>query len=314
MENGQNNSSSTASAKVPDFSRTKKENKFLKIFIPILAALIVVAGVIAILFFTGVIGGKNNDPEESLDVDIEDEDMISKINNELGVLFGKPVENSGIIINSSNYDDISLWKNLDLTEEQKIYRILNALDESQKIELDPVQKEVAASVWAENGGAPETLNFDNVVAYSGEIVGEKYKEIFGVNAEKDVMNSNRVQYLTTYDVYFMVPAIETSTAYERHYHISRYFENGDKVYVYFNGGLYDTDSHTAYCDIFTPGTTEVEVCKNVEADQTFTINEENDGYYLLRMFTFYKKRDGKIFYLGAESPIIKWNIDPETIE
>ncbi len=306
-----NSSNSSVNPKVPDFSRAKKENKFLKIFIPILIVLLVAGGVVATLFITGVIGGNGNGPEDTVDIDIEDKAVVSKINDELSLLFGGSIENSEIVINSSNYDDVSLWKDLDLSEEQKIYRILNSLDESQKLELDEVQREVATSAWIENGGAQEALNFDTVVAFSGETVGEKYKSVFGTNVGTMPLKSSRVQYLPSYDIYFKVPSNETPTANERHYYIGRYFENNGRAYVYISGGLYNTDSRTAYCDVFTPDKTDVETCENVAEGQTFNIVNENSGYYLLRMFTFYLGENGNVYFLGSQSPITEWGIDPD---
>ena len=316
MDNGLSSSGDSAPtpAKVPDFSRTKKENKILKIFIPILIILVIAAGVVATLFLTGVIGGNGTNNEDDIDRDVKDQDRISVIDDELGVLFGKSVENSEIIINSSNYDDVYLWRSLDLTEEQKIYRILNSLEESQKTELSITQREEAISVWTENGGLPESLNLDEVVAYPGDVVNEKYKKIFGVNAYRAPMESQRVQYLSTYDIYLKTPSKEVPTTNERHYYIGRYFENGNRVYVYMYGGLYNTDTRTSHCDVFTPEKTDVEVCETVAADQTFSINEKNSGNYLLRMLTFYLDKNNNLFYLGSNSPIIKWGLDPDAEE
>ncbi len=315
MDNGLSNYSSgdtPAPVKVPDFSRTKKENKFLKIFIPILILVILAGGVVATLFLTGVIGSKDNTPEDTIDVDIEDESMISKINDRLGVLFGKPVDNSEIVVNSSNYDDVSLWKALDLTEEQKINRILNTLDESQKIELDLTQKEFAATAWAENGG--QKINLDSVIAYPGGIVTEKYKTVFGLNSNNIPLESQRVQYLTAYDIYLKAPTTETATNLERHYFIDRYFENGKNVYVYISGGLYNTDTRTSYCDVFTPDVTSVEACESVAEGQNFVLNKENNGRYLLRMLTFLHGKDGNLYFIGSDSPIAKYGIDPDAEE
>ena len=128
------------------------------------------------------------------------------------------------------------------------------------------------------------------------------------------LESSRVQYLPSYDIYFKVPSTETPTANERHYYIGRYFENDGKAYVYVYGGLYNKDSRTAYCDVFTPDMTAAETCASVAEDQTFAITKDNSGDYLLRTFTFYLGKNGNVYFLGMNSPITEWGIDPDAEE
>ena len=310
-----NSSNSSVNPVVPDFSRTKKENKFLKIFIPILIVLLVAAGVVATLFITGVIGGKDNGPEDTVDTDIKDEEMISKINDKLGILFGASVENSEIIVNSSNYDDVLLWQTLDYNEEQRINRILNSLDQSESIELDSVQLEAAASVWVANGGASEQISADNIIAFNGETVAAKYTSTFIITPDRTAMTSQRVQYVSDHDFYFKLKNTETPTSFYRHYYISRYFRNGNQAYVYISGGLYDESARTAYCDVFTPDYTGIkEVCTTVAEGNSFAINSENSGSYLQRMLSFYLAKNGEIYYIGSESPIVLHGYNPDAEE
>lgn len=301
----QNNSNETLSkpAQSPEPVFKQKKSVSKTTIILIVVAILALIGVgVAALFATGIIGGKpGNTPAPSYEEkQLDDATKLSEINRKLNILFGVSSDSESIAVNSADFDDVYLFLNRDLTEEQKIWRAINSLSEDNAKALSAEELASAQSVWAASG-APVEFVPEAITAYAGGVVASTYLDLYGSELQRFVLESNRIQYDEEYDFYFKISSLETTVADTRYYYRGEYTEMGDDIFVYISGGQLDAASGNVYCDVFPlpyDGTLP-EVCATATSADTFTIDDTNSGYFTLRMFKFSKSTDGGYYFVGA---------------
>lgn len=302
----------------PVFKQKKSISKTTIILI-VIAILALIGVGVAALFATGIIGGKpdSTSSETYTEKQLDDSTKLSEINRKLNILFGVSSDSESIAVNSADFDDVYFFLNRDLTEEQKIWRVINSLSEDNAKALSAEELASAQFVWSESG-APAEFIPEAITAYAGDIVAETYQDLYGNELFRNVLESNRIQYDMEYDFYFKVSSLEVTVADTRYYYRGEYTEMGDDIFVYISGGQLDAASGNVYCDVFPlpyDGTLP-EICATAASVDTFAIDDTNSGYFTLRMFKFSKSADGGYYFVGSSRenmpPIIYPGADDTT--
>ncbi len=285
-----------------------KKTKLIPILVILNVLLLVTGGVVATLFFTGAIGNKNTPKDgEEVAIEIEDQDLLTNLNQKLRILFGAPGEGDEIVLSTGYYDDIALIVNRDLTEEQKTWQIFNSLGSDDSILPSEAQLTSMQSTWFSVTGTA-AYGSNSLVAFNASTFSEKYKEVFGTQPINQLNTaSDRVIYDSEYDLYFTFKEETSASSLVRHYFINEYVSSGDVIYVYLVGALHDTSTGEVYCYVFMPEELEKpSVCATVEEGKTFTLDKTNAGNFNLVRLDFMQV-DDKLFFIGANSVL-----NPET--
>lgn len=284
-------------------AKPKKHGTFILVII--LSILAVASIVVALLFATGVIRLGDDGPKERPDeTPIEEDAIKNNIYEKLSIIFGAPVTDDVIFVDSSDFSDVSLFQDGDLNEEQRLWRVFNAMAESERYVLTEDQISSIHDSWLQSGGDESLFDASKIIAYSGYSFSEKYKEVFGVQPMIQTSSEGRVLYDFELDLYYYIPRETTTSPLQRYYYVSDLVRQGDVAYMYVSGGLYDTTTREAYCNVFFSNTEEKpSICETVEEGGTFTFTSENAGEYGLILLDFYIMPDNNVYFMGQNSVI-----------
>lgn len=284
-----------------------KKNKKTAILLFILVIIVSVGIIIGVLFLTGIIGGskdQNNNGDSSVEVEIEDQTTRDKINQKLSILFGTSSDNGEIYIDSSYYDDVYLYRMRDLTEEQRVWRIFNAMAEDNRITPSEEQLASMQNAWLQAGGVESSINSETLVVYSLSDISAKYEEVFGTIIGAQKLEGNRVVYDPSTELYFSVYGNDVpASTMHRYYYLSEYAQKDNDLHVYVASAQQDILTGEVYCNVFFESDSEkAEVCEVVTESSPFKLNAENYGSFNQNRLDFRTTEDGEIYFVGVEIP------------
>lgn len=279
----------------PVFASPKAKSPIFKIIAVVFLILAITAGVVATLFFTGVIGG-NKDTGETV---LEDRDIINPIEQKLANLFGEPADLSVIETSSPDYDDVDFFLNGEYTDEQMLWIAFKNLDGYYK---EFTEEEITAfrEYWSTTGYEMELFDNSIIQGFGADQFEAKYEELFGGTPSETNENTGRVYHIG--NNYFAFYVEEITSADRRFYNKVKYTKEGDVVHAYVASAAYNMADKKVYCGVYQTGDEERPVvCQDVsEEGKYFDPEEMDNGKYFTRRFDFKKSDKGEYYIIGSE--------------
>lgn len=300
-----------------------KNTKTLTIIFAIIAAICFGTAVaFAALYFAEP---KTSSPAISPDIDsasdttleetkITDANVLKDLDKKIALLFS--TDNTGptfVARDITNYD-IDLFHNGDLSQSDKVRSII-----MHTLEFTPLDEEKIVAVVSQEGFNSELEQYfrQNLAkGVNGDLVVEKYKEIYGEDFSKGEISTfcGNYKYNAQYDFYFSAAfGCGGMTPYERFYYKNQYTTDGDYAYVYTSTALLapssqDDSIYYVYCDIadleaINSGISEnAKVCTTLQSydEKTkFTLDASNYEQYAKYRFVF-KRVDNNYYFEKVE--------------
>lgn len=322
------------SAISPDEYNKVNKLKAATIIIAIIAIIGIVAAVIfAVLYYNNTNNnansptvGTNSDPNLQLDataeqtkeeVEITDVNILKDLDAKIALLFNTdntdPTFATGRGI---GYYDELLFHNGDIDQSNKIRTIIR-----HTLELAPLSEEEIVAALSQSGMSgrnEEYFRRELAKGVKGDLVVQKYKEIFGEDIAKGAISKfcGEYEYNTQYDFYYNDGlGCGGISPYERFYYKNRYTTDGDYAYVYTATAFLnptttkDSEGYThegvpyyVYCDIADLGTNGAsegakicDILQTEEEKEHFTLDFSNYKQYSEYRFIFTKLNNNYYF-------------------
>ena len=329
----------TVSTVTPDNLKTPSQNiekpKNHKAIIWVLSILLIATiaatSVFAYLYFTNQKstpttsdnGGESGTTEPAEEVEITDADILSDLDTKIAILFG--TDNTGSTFATGRaigiYDEV-LFHEGDISQSSKTNSVIR-----YTLEFSPLNEEEIVAALNQSGLTGENEKYfrqDQAKGISGDIVAQKYKEIFGKDLVKEDFGTScgGYRYNAQYDFYYDdVLGCGGTTPYERFYYKYDYTSDGDHVYVYVatafisptlttspEGYTQENLPYYVYCDIADLNSDGVannaEVCATLQSHDeknNFTLDSSNyKSKYGRYRFVFDKSDDGNYYFNKVE--------------
>lgn len=268
----------------------------------------------------------NTNDQESADisnneVEITDSAIIDDLDKKIAILFN--TDNTDRTFNTGmgiGYYGLKLFKQGDISESDKVRSVI-----TNTLELKPLDEEKINAAVSQNGYSGETENFfrQSIRGIDGELVAEKYKEIFGDTLVKGeiVEYCGYYKYNKQYDFYYAgIQGCGGRTPYSELYYKHSYTEDKNHAYVYISTAVisptfgktpegYNTEDAPfyVYCDVSYLGDNgiveDAKVCatlQSYEEKEAFRLDESNYEQYSNYRFVFDKDSNGNYYFNKVE--------------
>lgn len=307
---------------------TKKPKTAIWILSILSVVAIATAGVFAYLYFNNQNSYPVEDTEEIVDVseevDITDPDIIDDLDKKIAILFGTDNTDPTFATSRSiGYNDEVLFHEGDITQTAKIVSIINHTLESRPLSEEEIVAAINQSGFT--GEDEETFRQYFANGYDGDLVAQKYKEIFGEDLVKGQMGEfcGSYAYNNQYDFYYSdVFGCGGTTPYERFYYKNRYTKDENHAYVYVSTAFmspedvnsteeFAQEKYNVYCDVaylnssntISQVADDAEICAtldNYDEALSFTLDASNYEKYSNYRFVFNRSDDGNYYFDKVE--------------
>lgn len=298
----------------------------------ILCISVIAACVFAYLYFSNNSGEGQGEPagtsqqttppttEPTEETEITDQSLKDDIDEKIAILLDIEDKSPSLVVRGIGQNDESLFHNGNITESSKVISVI-----SNTLELRPLNEEEIASAISQTGlsGESESYFRQNLAkGIDGNVVVEKYKEIFGEEIAKGPIATScgQYEYDVIHELYYDAGfGCGGTTPYIRLYYKNRYTTDDKHAYVYTSAAFMSRTFETSpagttdklpwhvYCDITDLGPTGVadnaKECATLQTDEeadSFTLNDSNYEQYAQYRYVFDKADNGVYYFSKVE--------------
>ena len=258
---------------------------------------------------------------ENEETEITDLSVIEDLDKKIAILFN--TDNTDRMFNTGmgiGYYGLKLFHEGDISESEKVRSVI-----THTLELKPLDEERVNAAVAQNGYSGETEKFfrESIRGVDGDLVAQKYKEVFGDTLVKGeiVEYCGYYKYNKQFDFYYSgIQGCGGRTPYSELYYKSRYTEDDDHAYVYTSSAVisptfgttpegYNTEEAPfhVYCDVSYLGnngiTEDAKVCATLQSydeKEAFSLDSSNYEQYSKYRFVFNKADNGAYYFDKVE--------------